>query len=124
MTARIFSFAERLFAGDAINRHVAELTQELEVRKAIMNMTSIVSEADKKGDIISINEKFIEVSKYPRNELLGHPHSTTRHPDMPKEVFKQMWATIGRGDVSRHHQKSRQRWRAILCGCRDCPHHG
>jgi methyl-accepting chemotaxis protein len=102
-----YSFSDRLFSGSAINAHVAELEAELRVRKDIMNMTSIVSESDKKGDIISINEKFIEVSKYPRNELIGHPHSTTRHPDMPKETFKQMWATIGRGEMFRGIIKNR-----------------
>ena len=80
---------------------------ELRVRTDIMNLTSIVSEADKKGDILSVNEKFLEVSKYPKNELIGHGHNTTRHPDMPKEVFKQMWATIGRGDIFRGVVKNR-----------------
>ncbi|MES2716031.1 MAG: methyl-accepting chemotaxis protein [Pseudomonadota bacterium] len=80
---------------------------ELKVRTDIMNLTSIVSEADKKGDILSINEKFLEVSKYPKHELIGHGHNTTRHPDMPKEVFKQMWQTIGRGDIFRGLVKNR-----------------
>ena len=48
-----------------------QVESELKVRTDIMNVTSIVSEADKKGDILSINEKFIEVSKYSRNELIG-----------------------------------------------------
>jgi methyl-accepting chemotaxis protein len=77
------------------------------VRTDIMNLTSIVSEADKKGDILSINDKFIEVSKYSRKELIGKPHNTTRHPDMPKEVFKQMWSTIGRGEIFRGVVKNR-----------------
>ena len=72
-----------------------------------MNVTSIVSEADKKGDILSINQKFLDVSKYPRDELIGHGHNTTRHPDMPKEVFKEMWATIGRGNIFRGVVKNR-----------------
>ena len=80
---------------------------ELKVRTDIMNITSIVSEADKKGDILCVNEKFLEVSKYPKNELIGFGHNTTRHPDMPKEVFKQMWSTIGRGDIFRGVVKNR-----------------
>ena len=80
---------------------------ELQVRTAIMDVTSIVSEADKKGDILSVNEKFLQVSKYPRHELIGHGHNTTRHPDMPKEVFKQMWQTIGRGEIFRGVVKNR-----------------
>jgi methyl-accepting chemotaxis protein len=101
------SWFSQLFNGAELTRRIAELEAELKVRTDIMNMTSIVSEADKKGDIVSINEKFIEVSKYSRNELIGYPHSTTRHPDMPKETFKQMWSTIGRGDMFRGVIKNR-----------------
>ncbi|MEN9835277.1 MAG: hypothetical protein RL011_1470, partial [Pseudomonadota bacterium] len=46
-------------------------------------------------------------SKYSREELIGKPHNTTRHPDMPKEVFKEMWATIGRGKMFRGIIKNR-----------------
>lgn len=81
-------------------RLLAEL-EDLRVRAEIMNMTSIVSESDLKGDIVTINEKFIEISKYSRDELIGQPHNTTRHPDMPKEVFKELWSTIGRGKTFR-----------------------
>jgi methyl-accepting chemotaxis protein len=84
-----------------------EVEAELKVRTDIMNLTSIVSEADRKGDILNCNEKFLEVSKYPRNELIGHGHNTTRHPDMPKAVFKEMWQTIGRGDIFRGVVKNR-----------------
>jgi len=80
---------------------------ELKVRTDIMNVTSIVSESDKRGDILSVNEKYIEVSKYSRKELIGAPHSTTRHPDMPKETFKQLWSTIGHGEIFRGMIKNR-----------------
>ena len=72
-----------------------------------MNVTSIVSESDKKGDILSVNDKFVEVSQYSREELIGQPHSTTRHPDMPKETFKKLWQTIGRGEMFRGVIKNR-----------------
>jgi methyl-accepting chemotaxis protein len=91
----------------AIFTDISSVKSELKVRTDIMNLTSIVSEADLKGDIVSINEKFIEVSKYGRDELIGRPHNTTRHPDMPKEVFKEMWATIGRGKIFRGIVKNR-----------------
>lgn len=101
------SWISRLFGGAALERRIAELELELKVRTDIMNTTSIVSEADKKGDILTVNQKFLEVSKYPENELIGFGHNTTRHPDMPKEVFKEMWATIGRGDIFRGVVKNR-----------------
>ncbi len=91
-----------IFASD-----ISETRAELKVRMDIMNLTSIVSEANLRGDILNTNDKFIEVSKYNREELIGKPHNTTRHPDMPKEVFKEMWATIGRGKIFRGVVKNR-----------------
>jgi methyl-accepting chemotaxis protein len=86
---------------------ISGLKAELKVRSDIMNLTSIVSEADLRGDIIDINDKFTEISKYSREELMGRPHNTTRHPDMPKEVFREMWATIGKGKMFRGVVKNR-----------------
>jgi len=90
-----------------LKARLSTVEAELQVRTDIMNVTSIVSEADKKGDILSVNEKFIEVSKYNRSELIGAPHNTTRHPDMPKDTFKQLWSTIGRGEIFRGIIKNR-----------------
>jgi methyl-accepting chemotaxis protein len=90
-----------------ISSDISEIKSELKTRTDIMNITSVVSEGDLRGDILNVNEKFLEVSKYTREELIGKPHNTTRHPDMPKEVFKEMWATIGRGKMFRGVVKNR-----------------
>lgn len=92
---------------DALKKEMENTQQELQVRADIMDLTSIVSFADLKGDIVSVNDKFIEVSKYPKSELIGQPHNTTRHPDMPKETFKQVWSTIKRGETFRGMIKNR-----------------
>ena len=91
----------------AIQQELEQTREELAVRQSIMDLTSIVSESDLKGTIVTVNDKFLQVSKYPKEELLGHGHNTTRHPDMPKDVFRQMWATIGRGQIFRGIVKNR-----------------
>jgi methyl-accepting chemotaxis protein len=101
---KIIAFATNVTAQQL---ELENLRDELKVREDIMNVTSIVSEADLKGDIVSINDKFLEVSKYPKNELIGHGHNTTRHQDMPKEAFKDLWGTIGRGQIWRGVVKNR-----------------
>ena len=106
-TARLVTALRPGRGRQALLDRIAELESEVKVRTDIMNVTSIVSEADKKGDILNINQKFVEVSKYSEAELIGQPHSTTRHPDMPKETFKKMWATIGRGELFRGMIKNR-----------------
>ncbi|MCP9472995.1 MAG: PAS domain-containing protein, partial [Nitrospira sp.] len=80
----------------ALCSELETVREELAVRQAIMDITSVVSETNLKGDIVHINDYFCRLSKYSREELLGKPHNIVRHPDMPKEVFRQMWATIGR----------------------------
>ncbi|MEY8875785.1 MAG: methyl-accepting chemotaxis protein [Leptothrix sp. (in: b-proteobacteria)] len=58
---------------------------------------ALVSTTDLKGRILYCNPAFIEVSGYSREELLGQPHNLIRHPDMPEEAFRDMWATIQSG---------------------------
>lgn len=113
------SWVSRLFNGGELERRIAELEAELKVRTDIMNLTSIVSEADKKGDIVSINEKFIEVSKYSRNELIGQPHNTTRQVSLtcPKRPSSRCGPRSGAAIPLGHSQKSRKGRHSLLRGC-------
>ena len=58
---------------------------------------TLVSVTDLKGRITYCNPAFIHISGYSREELLGQPHNLVRHPDMPEEAFRDMWATIEAG---------------------------
>ncbi|BAL96782.1 methyl-accepting chemotaxis protein [Rubrivivax gelatinosus] len=58
---------------------------------------TLVSTTDLKGRIVYCNPAFISVSGYVKDELLGQPHNLIRHPDMPEEAFRDMWASIGAG---------------------------
>ena len=57
----------------------------------------LVSKTDLDGRIVFANKVFVEVSGYPLDELIGEPHNLVRHPDMPKEAFADLWATIKAG---------------------------
>ena len=58
---------------------------------------TLVSSTDLKGRITYCNQAFIDVSGYSREGLLGQAHSLIRHPDMPEEGFRDLWATIQEG---------------------------
>ena len=58
---------------------------------------TLVSTTDLQGRILYCNPTFIAVSGFTREELLGQPHNLIRHPDMPEEAFRDMWATIESG---------------------------
>ena len=60
--------------------------------------TTLVSATDLKSYITYCNPAFIEVSGYAREELVGQPHKLIRHPDMPAEAFRDMWATLRAGE--------------------------
>jgi PAS domain S-box-containing protein/diguanylate cyclase (GGDEF)-like protein len=71
----------------------------LEHYKKIVDASNIVSMTDGKGVITYVNEKFCQVSKYNSEELIGKPHNIVRHPETPKEAFRDMWETIKSGEI-------------------------
>ncbi len=62
-----------------------------------LNKVAIVSKTDLKGCITYVNDIFCDIAQYDKDELLGKPHSIIRHPDMPSESFKKLWADIKDG---------------------------
>ena len=72
--------------------------------KMAIDETSIVSKTNSKGIITYVNKQFCELAGYSERELLGRTHNIIRHPDMPKEVFIDMWKTI----------KSKKIWKGIV----------
>lgn len=57
----------------------------------------IVSKTDLQGKITYVNDVFIRVAEYGRDELIGAPHSIIRHPAMPRCIYRLMWNTIEAG---------------------------
>ncbi|EER58141.1 methyl-accepting chemotaxis sensory transducer with Pas/Pac sensor [Acidovorax delafieldii 2AN] len=69
----------------------------------------LMSTTDKQGHMTHCNAAFARVSGYSMEELMGQPHNLVRHPDMPPEAFKDMWATIGNGRSWRGIVKNRRK---------------
>lgn len=57
----------------------------------------LMSTTDPQGRMTHCNAAFVRVSGFAMEELMGQPHNIVRHPDMPPEAFKDMWATIAHG---------------------------
>jgi aerotaxis receptor len=64
----------------------------------------LVSVTDLKGRITHVNDAFVAVSGFTREELIGQAHNIVRHPDMPPEAFSDLWTTI----------QARRPWTALV----------
>lgn len=59
----------------------------------------LVSETDEKGIILFANDDFCDIAGFTIDELIGKPHNTVRHKDMPKAAFKDLWETVKKGNI-------------------------
>ena len=81
---------EKIFLKRQLEETIFTLRQ---YQKAIDELY-IVSKTDPKGILTYVNNKFSEISKYSKEELIGKPHNIVRHPDLPKSFFENLWKTI------------------------------
>lgn len=80
-------------------RENSRLRRRLGEIETMVNRHSIVAVTDRRGVITDVNQRFVEISKYSREELIGQTHRIVNSGRHPKEFFREMWRTIGRGQI-------------------------
>ncbi len=88
----------------AVARDITELKsilEEVDNYKYALNQSTILAITDPTGKITFVNDKFCEMTKYTREEVIGANHRILNSGHHSNEFFREMWECINSGQVWR-----------------------
>ncbi|MFA7326810.1 MAG: response regulator [Candidatus Kapaibacterium sp.] len=104
---RTASLNESIEKSQLFSEKLELLNNELSMQTKALNQTVIVSTTDRKGNILDVNEKFVMISKYTRDELIGKNQNVVNSNHHSNEFWKEMWSVINRGNIWKGEVKNK-----------------
>ncbi len=76
-----------------------QIQRQIDDYVKLIDENIITSSTDIDGNIKTVSKAFCEISEFSKEELIGENHQIIRHPDMPIELFEDMWQKIVNDDI-------------------------
>ncbi|MFC0524860.1 ATP-binding protein [Pontibacillus salicampi] len=96
-----------LWSSTLVNNRLTTSDTYLSDIEFALDASSIIAITNQRGIITYVNDKFLEISKFQEDELIGQDHRILNSGYHPKEYFKDLWRTIGTGNVWRGEIRNR-----------------
>ena len=86
---------------------LAKTAAELAAMQTAVSETAIVALTDVTGRIEQVNDNFVRISKYSREELIGQDHRLLNSGLHSEKFIRELWVTIANGKIWRNEIRNR-----------------
>jgi PAS domain S-box-containing protein len=103
----IWTTVSTIVRSRAASLRLEERTRDLADVSYALNQSAIVAVTDTRGIITFVNDRFCEISKYSREELLGQDHRILNSGYHSKDFIRTLWTTIANAHIWRGELRNR-----------------
>lgn len=97
--ARFIAIETNVTARKEMEHTLRAALKETSDMTSALYRAAIVAVTDRRGIILDANDQFCAISGYSKDELIGKDHRIVSSGYHPREYIRELWSTIGRGDI-------------------------